>query len=163
MTKTSRAARLRELADELHQMADEVESGAESVFAFDDQLVQRPNLLSIKRLAGRAEAEYKARRSRSKYVPEKLLGEPVWDILLDLYVNEARGRVSNITSVCVASCAPPTTALRYVTSLEAQGLIEFEDANYDRRIRLVSFTERGLRAMSDYLQGAPAYQLVMAP
>lgn len=51
-------------------------------------------------------------------------GDLAWDILMDLYIGELTGRKTSITSACIASGAPPTTALRYLRALCEAGRIE---------------------------------------
>ena len=85
-------------------------------------------------VADRAMAEYGRRRTRDKYVGEPIFREPGWDILLDLYVMTARGKRVSISSACIASNVPHTTALRCIAVLEAQKLIvRTADADDHRR------------------------------
>ncbi|WP_208324932.1 MarR family winged helix-turn-helix transcriptional regulator [Novosphingobium sp. PhB55] len=101
----------------------------------------------VRRLERFAERLYKDRRKRSKHFDEDLFGEPVWDILLDLFICEGRGRPVSVTSVCIASGAPPTTALRYVSNLVAFGLLERRGDEGDARRVFVTLTEKGRSAM----------------
>jgi hypothetical protein len=72
----------------------------------------------------------------SRPIPEfrGCTGEPGWDMLLDLYLGELVGRKTSVTSACIASRVPPTTALRYVNTLCEAGRIErHRDENDARR------------------------------
>ncbi|HEX8055731.1 MAG TPA: MarR family winged helix-turn-helix transcriptional regulator [Novosphingobium sp.] len=60
-------------------------------------------------------------------------GEPGWDMLLDLYLGELLGRKTSVTSACIASGVPPTTALRYVNALCDAGRIERDRDENDAR------------------------------
>ena len=60
-------------------------------------------------------------------------GEPGWDLLLDLYIRELAGRRTSVTSACIGSRAPPTTALRYVNTLCDTGRIERHRDETDAR------------------------------
>src|SRR6056297_2886905 len=51
-------------------------------------------------------------------------GGPYIDILLDLFVNEAIDRDVAVSDACIASRAPPTTALRWLGVLEKAGFIQ---------------------------------------
>lgn len=51
-----------------------------------------------------AEEIYRNRRRRARHMPSRLLGEPAWDILLDLYVAAGRGRRSRSPT----PASPPT-------------------------------------------------------
>jgi len=91
------------------------------------------------------------RRSREGHLPAALLGEPAWDILLDLYLAEAEGRTSYSTSCCVAAAAPQSTALRYIKRLAAFRLIEETADRYDSRRTLIALTDQGRAALSGWL------------
>jgi hypothetical protein len=60
-------------------------------------------------------------------------GEPGWDMLLDLYLGELVGRKTSVTSACIASRVPPTTALRHVNTLCDAGRIERDRDENDAR------------------------------
>ena len=72
-----------------------------------------------------AECVSESRRARANTLPPHLLGEPGWDMLLDLFIAERRGRASVVKSVCLASGVPYTTAWRWLRVLEREGLVRF--------------------------------------
>ena len=91
------------------------------------------------------------RRLRSKHFANLELGEPVWDILLDLYVCNQTGRFVSVSSACIAAYVPPTTALRYITMLVSQGImLRVADKSDARRVFLVLSDETRL-AIEQYL------------
>jgi DNA-binding MarR family transcriptional regulator len=92
------------------------------------------------------------RRSRDTILPAELLGEPAWDILLDLYLAEAEGRQSYSTSCCLASAAPQTTALRYIKRLATLGLVAEEPDQRDSRRTLIGLTDAGRNALDQWLR-----------
>ncbi len=71
--------------------------------------------------------------------------DPAWTIMLDLYVQRARGVRVSITDACYASGAPQTTALRYIGTLTRRGLIERHDDQFDRRKAYIELTSQGVR------------------
>lgn len=73
------------------------------------------------------------RRQRDAIFGEQMFGEPGWDMLLDLYVAQWHMRPVSTTSLCIASCVPPTTALRWIKRLTDQGWIERYEDKADRR------------------------------
>ena len=94
---------------------------------------------------------YAVRRARSRYFPEGFFGEPAWDMLLALYAtgdDSRRQSVSNL--VDLASC-PPTTALRHLTSLEQEGMVERTPHPTDGRVFFISLTAKGRGAIEAYL------------
>lgn len=70
-----------------------------------------------------------------------LFGDPAWVILLDLFVREADGKSTTISSACVGSMAPGTTALRWITWLVERNLLNRERDPADRRIVYLELTD----------------------
>lgn len=158
------ANQLRMLAEKISDMADDLEApkGAhisrgtpetgltksrkkpsESVlFRFSEQL-----------LAEEAARLFSQRRLRSSFLPDLLLGEPCWDILLELFYDQRTGRRSTVSSACRAANVPFTTALRWLNTLEANGLIKCATDTIDRRVRNVSLTKDGEERMRAILNG----------
>lgn len=94
---------------------------------------------------------YRERRRRSRGFDPDLFGEPAWDILLDLHIQHCSARQVSVSSACLASNVPPTTALRWLGKLSDEGLIAIASSLRDRRLRIVSLTEKGWRTMENYL------------
>lgn len=116
--------------------------------------------LSEEALATVAQRIYKARRRRLRHFPPELLGEPGWDIMLDLFVATVRGKRVRTSSACLASRAPGSTGLRWLTALEKHGLIERRHEPGDRRVKLIRLTLRGYKLMRAYLvEGIDANEL----
>lgn len=66
-----------------------------------------------------------------------LFFDPAWIILLDLLVRENEGYKTSISSACVASFSPSTTALRHITEMVRRGiLIRTPDPADSRRVFL---------------------------
>lgn len=99
-----------------------------------------------------AELEIAIKKMRSSYFPETVLDDGGWNIMLDLFVQQQRGREVSISSACMASRVPPTTALRWIDILEAERIIVRENDPGDRRRRFVRLTDKAYQAMSEYLQ-----------
>lgn len=75
------------------------------------------------------------RRRREQILGADLFGEPIWDMFLDLFANAAEGRQVSVSSLCIASGAPTTTALRYIATLVDRGLLlRTHDARDGRRV-----------------------------
>lgn len=52
-----------------------------------------------------------------------LFFDPAWLMLLDLLVREKEGFKTSISSACLASLAPSTTALRHITEMVRRGIL----------------------------------------
>lgn len=91
----------------------------------DDDL--RPALIAA------AREEVRRRTDRRLVLGPDLLAEPVWDMLLDLYLSEETRRHIAVSSLCTASGVPTTTALRYIRIMEQEGLLLRERDRADAR------------------------------
>ena len=92
------------------------------------------------RLAKIARREYHHRLRRKRFLANDLLGEPIWDMMLDLFYHHIEGKRVTITSACIASHCPQTTALRYVSILESRGIIEKSGSAADNRVTYLELT-----------------------
>jgi DNA-binding MarR family transcriptional regulator len=80
------------------------------------------------------------RRLRDKALGADLFGEPIWDMMLDLFLSaEASARVS-ISSLCIAASVPSTTALRQIQQMHQRGIIERTPDPKDHRRIFVNLT-----------------------
>lgn len=96
---------------------------------------------------------YALRRKRAAiFGNPDLFGEPAWDILLDLFIAQAESKDVSVSSACIGSAAPATTALRWLGVLVEEGLITRENDPQDNRRVLVRLTSAGLTAMTRFLE-----------
>jgi DNA-binding MarR family transcriptional regulator len=106
-------------------------------------------------LAGVAEELYRLRRKRelifSNAFGDGLFADPAWDLLLDLYIQNAKQRRISVSSACLAASVPTTTALRYITELLKRGLIERVPHPGDGRSFLLCLTVPAIAAMETLL------------
>ena len=106
---------------------------------------QLPSMVAI------AREEYRHRRRRAEFLDPDLLAEPGWDMLLDLFISAESGKRISVTSLCVASAVPATTALRWIAVLEGQGLVERTQARSDGRVNFIDLTPDGMKIMQQIL------------
>ena len=111
----------------------------EHIIAGQDQLLQA------------ARAEFENRRERERFTFAGLLGEPAWDMMLDLFISWAEGRPTKIKDLCVMSQIADATAHRHLAALEHAGMIHRRRAEHDGRVVIVALTERGIQEMGTYL------------
>lgn len=148
------------LAGGMLEIKAEISSIAQSILRIQDA-VKNINLLNAAptsadgkkwmSLGEKAQHMYRMRRTRSKFFDDDLFGETAWDILLDLFIAAEKNKQVSITSACIGSNSPPTTALRWMAILEQKGLVEREFDFEDRRRAFVKLSDRAHDIMTNYL------------
>jgi DNA-binding MarR family transcriptional regulator len=102
-----------------------------------------------------AEEIYRVRRKRDVQFEQLfgrgLFGDPAWDMLLDLYVNDGRKKSISVSSACLASGAPSTTALRYIAELVRRNLVVRSPHPNDGRVFVLQLTVLAVNAMERLL------------
>lgn len=88
------------------------------------------------------------RQRRNELVGAPLFRDPAWDMLLELFAaHEGRRKVS-VTSLCLASGVPGTTALRQLQLLEEHGLLTRRGNSEDSRRCYVEPTAKAVSAIA---------------
>jgi hypothetical protein len=77
--------------------------------------------------------------------------DPVWNMMLDLVIAEQEGKSISVSSLCVGSGVPPTTALRYIDRIVDYGMVDRDDDRADMRRTLIRFTPGTSRKVTDIL------------
>jgi hypothetical protein len=96
---------------------------------------------------------YAERRLRDKVFNDpEIFGEPAWDALLDIATAEARGERLAVSSACIGACAPSTTALRWLRTLEERQLVRREPDPCDARRSFLRLTDEGRKKVGLYFQ-----------
>ena len=90
------------------------------------------------------------RQLRSRYFDAQLFADPAWDMLLDLCAARAEHRRVSVTSLCIASAVPPTTALRWISQMVEQGVFVRVGDDADRRRAFIELSDRSSDAMARY-------------
>ena len=90
------------------------------------------------------------RQLRSRFFDGDLFADPAWDILLDLTAARAEHARVSVTSLCIASGVPPTTALRWISQMTRLGLLERVEDETDRRRAFIALSDRSTDAMARY-------------
>jgi hypothetical protein len=90
------------------------------------------------------------RQLRARFFDGALFADPAWDILLDLTAARAEQARVSVTSLCIASGVPPTTALRWIGQMTQAGLLERVDDETDRRRAFIDLSDDAARGMAGY-------------
>jgi DNA-binding transcriptional ArsR family regulator len=102
------------------------------------------------------------RQLRARFFDGDLFADPAWDMLLDLAAARAEHKRVSVTSLCIASGVPPTTALRWIGQLTEGGLLQRVEDDTDRRRAFITLTDRAADAVARYFVelGAGAARMV---
>jgi DNA-binding PadR family transcriptional regulator len=102
------------------------------------------------------------RQLRARFFDGELFADPAWDMLLDLTAARAEHTRVSVTSLCIASGVPPTTALRWISQMNDSGLVCRVEDETDRRRAFITLTDKASDAMARYFGelGSGAARLV---
>ena len=92
------------------------------------------------------------RQLRARYFPGNLFADPVWDMLLDLTAAAAEHSRISVTSLCLASGVPPSTALRWIAQMAEAGLVQRQEDNTDRRRAFIVLTDSTMTSIARYFE-----------
>lgn len=145
----------RDSHDMLRKLSEDVGRIAETLAA----LAQEPDAARGEEAedgldASAIRAIIRARRLRESYFPASLFADPAWDMLLDLMAARLEGTPVAVSSLCIASAVPATTALRWIGTLTDNGLlVRVADPRDGRRV-FIDLADQTARTLADYLRAA---------
>jgi DNA-binding MarR family transcriptional regulator len=90
------------------------------------------------------------RQMRARFFDNELFADPAWDILLDLTAARAEHNRVSVTSLCIASGVPPTTALRWISQMVDAGLLERVEDDEDKRRAFIALSDKAAEGMARY-------------
>jgi len=90
-------------------------------------------------------------RRRRQFLPGAIFEDPQWLMTLDLFIAGEEGREVSVSSLCCASGVPPTTALRHIRYLQAQGIFVRVSHPNDKRISLMRLAKGSRNQLGRYL------------
>ena len=91
------------------------------------------------------------RRLRERFFDPKLFADPVWDLLLDLFVADQEQRDISISSASIAANVASTTALRYIAHMVEVGMLVRRADPADHRRVLVALHPNTSARVEAYL------------
>ena len=139
---------LRKLSEDAGRIAETLSSLAEAPQAFRGE--GETEVLD----ATAIRAIIRARRLRESYFPASLFADPAWDMLLDLMAARLEGTPVAVSSLCIASAVPATTALRWIRTLTDKGLlVRVADPRDGRRV-FIDLSDQTARMVAEYLRSA---------
>lgn len=94
----------------------------------------------------------RARRMRDQYLPADLFADPAWDMMLDLLAARLSSQRVSVSSLCIASAVPPTTALRWIRQLTERAVFARIDDPADGRRVFIELTDEAAGAVAAWAQ-----------
>lgn len=93
----------------------------------------------------------KQRRMRDNFFESALFADPAWDIMLDLMAARLSGQTVSVSSLCIAAAVPATTALRWITSMTKNGMLERKSDPMDARRVFMDLSDETYIKLEAYL------------
>lgn len=90
------------------------------------------------------------RRDRQRFFDAEMFADPAWDMLLDLTAAHAEHLRVSVSSLCIASGVPATTALRWIKQMAEVGLFERVEDSSDKRRVFITLSDAAVDAMARY-------------
>jgi len=97
------------------------------------------------------EREIERIRLQRALIPQLSYLNPVWSMLLELYLSETKQLRTQTTYLVSQSGAPHATGIRWINFLVKSGLITREEVIENRRSRFVVLTTAGTILVERYL------------
>lgn len=99
----------------------------------------------------------RARRLREELLPGDLFADPAWDMLLDLLAARLEQERVSVSSLCIASAVPPTTALRWIRTLTEKGFVQRQADPHDGRRVFIALTDDTADALTRWFASSRRY------
>ena len=115
------------------------------------QIAPRPAEDEASELLSTARWIRRSRDRRAAFFDAQLFADPCWDIMLDLMCGQLEDQPVPVSSACLATGLPFSTALRHVRHLVDLGLIHRWQDPKDKRRDLLALDARTFETMKAYL------------
>jgi DNA-binding MarR family transcriptional regulator len=117
----------------------------------DDPVLHQEPSLDVANTVSVLRRIIRERRVRERFFKEARFGEPAWDIILDLTLAWFEGKTVAVSSLCIASGVPMSTAMRWINEMIEAGLIDRWIDPTDGRRNLMQVSPTTRDAMLRYL------------
>ena len=91
------------------------------------------------------------RHDRERFFAEEMFADPAWDILLELALAEQQQRRVCVTTLCIGSRVPQTTALRWIKHMTDMKWLVRRDDPLDARRKFIELSAETSARMRAYL------------
>ena len=100
-------------------------------------------------ILGLAAAAREARRLRAAIFSVIAIGDPNWDVLLDLFIQEMNGFRTSLDHLALTGDLPAATVYQCVDALAGLELLERTPDRFDSRVQWLSLTVTGRQGLFD--------------
>lgn len=100
------------------------------------------------------------RQLRARFIEGDFFADPAWEMLLDLAAARVEGKQVSVTSLCIASGVPPTTALRWIGALVQADLFQRVCDETDRRRAFIELTDDAAGRLARYFEEIAALEVI---
>lgn len=154
---TEQVSQIAQQLETLSAPADDGTVVKASAFSFDGNGARDPASQRLVRHARAALPDprlvrkmIRQRQLRARFFEGDLFADPAWDMLLDLTAARAEHKRVSVTSLCIASGVPPTTALRWISQMSDLGLFCRAEDEMDRRRAFITLSDKATEAMAHF-------------
>ena len=112
----------------------------------------RPESLPKSGLLDQLSFSIQVRRIRRSHFGSAEMSGPVWDMMLDLMLAGAHGRILSASDLATGAGVPLSSGLRMISALERLGLVHRSIDERDRRRTIVRLTDTGVERMATYFE-----------
>lgn len=144
------------MLDSAPPRAGDVRALAHQLLSWADHLADRPDFTAELTERGRhdlvlglAIALRDARRLRAEIFASIPLGNPNWDVMLDLFIQEMNGFRTSLDHLALTGDLPAPMVYDSVRDLDRLGLISRTPDRFDSRVSWLSLTAAGRQGMFD--------------
>lgn len=144
-------AELKSRVDQIHELLASrgEESPGASVRSID---TARADASSNAALIEQLSVSIQIRRIRRSHFGSAEMSGPTWDMMLDLMLAGAHGRVLSASDLATGAGVPLSSGLRMIAALERLGLLHRSIDERDRRRTIVRLTDVGTERMASYFE-----------
>lgn len=103
-------------------------------------------------LLGQLSLSIQIRRIRRSHFGTAEMSGPTWDMMLDLMLAGAHGRVLSASDLATGAGVPLSSGLRMIAALERLALVNRSIDERDRRRTIVRLTDIGTERMATYFE-----------
>lgn len=142
--------------DSVPPRAGDVRALAHQLMSWADHLSDRPDPARELTEEGRhdlvlglATTLRDARSLRAEIFPGVPFGNPNWDVMLDLFIQEMNGFRTSLDHLALTGDLPAPTVYESVAELDRLGLIDRAPDHFDNRVAWLSLTVTGRQGMFD--------------